>query len=93
MNVQNNKVVVDKDFGMMLNYAVRYAFAKDSYVTTKVISYVEPLLPYLDVTVLSCMERDVRKSGLLTKSKTQWTIFHENISQALRDKNAPTWNY
>lgn len=52
-------VPVDDMLGEMLNWAVRYALGRMTYVVNDTVSYVMPLIPKLDRRTLSVMQRDI----------------------------------
>lgn len=49
----------DDDFGLILNSAVRYALGRMTYVPSTVISFITPLLPYINSRTITVMERDI----------------------------------
>ena len=52
----------DDNFGAVLNCAIRYCLDRQSYMPSKIIDYVRPLLPYLSYRTVNCMWNDVRSA-------------------------------
>ena len=50
---------IDDDFGMMLNWAVRYSLGRRTYAVSSTCSYIIPLIPHLSSKTLWCMQRDI----------------------------------
>lgn len=46
-------------FGLVMNFALRYALGRQSTAPVLVCGYLEPLLPDLDERVLLCIEQDI----------------------------------
>ena len=61
MKSEKDKTVpIDDDFGMMLNWAVRYSCGRQSYAPHATIYYIRPLIPYLSDKTLTCMANDIK---------------------------------
>lgn len=62
MEREKNKPVIDlqdDNFGMMLNFAVRYCIGRMSYAPSETIRFIAPLLPYLNDRTLKCFDNDI----------------------------------
>lgn len=54
-----SKVPIDDDFGMMLNWAVRYSLGRRTYAVSSACDYITPLVSYLSDKTLWCIQRDI----------------------------------
>ena len=75
---------VNDDFGLMMNYAVRYAIGRKTYAPSAVIGFITPLLPQLDDRTIHCLDQDIvdaKYSGGYGDAcdEKDWMRFHEAI--------------
>lgn len=49
----------DDDFGMMLNWSVRYSIGRMTYAPGATMEFIWPLIPYLSDKTLWCFDRDI----------------------------------
>ena len=73
---------VNDDFGLMMNYAVRYAIGRRTYAPSAVIGFITPLLPHIDDRTLHCLDQDIvdaKYSGGYGDEcdERDWMRFHE----------------
>ena len=54
-------VLIDDDFGEMMNWAVRYALGRRTYAVGDTCRFVKSVLPYLDHKTLFVMARDIQE--------------------------------
>lgn len=75
--------ISDKDFGMMLNCAVRYAIGRKVYVPNAVINYIKPMLQDIPDDTLSCMVHDIESAkNYRNKSiEPKWLDFLDEIQK------------
>ena len=52
-------VEINKDFETILLCAVRYAIGRQTYIPSRVIDYITPLLPYLSEDVLKLIADEI----------------------------------
>ena len=52
-------VEINKDFETILLCAVRYAIGRRTYIPSRVIDYITPLLPYLSEDVLKLIANEI----------------------------------
>ena len=52
-------VEIDKNFETILLCAVRYAIGRKTYIPSRVIDYITPLLPYLSEDVLKLIVNEI----------------------------------
>ena len=52
-------VEINKDFETILLCAVRYAIGRRTYIPSRVIDYITPLLPYLSEDVLKLIVNEI----------------------------------
>ena len=52
-------VEIDKNFETILLCAVRYAIGRRTYIPSRVIDYITPLLPYLSEDVLKLIADEI----------------------------------
>ena len=57
--MEKETVVIDDDFGMVLNSAVRYALGRMTYLPSSLTRYIIPLLPNLNDRTLMCFIKDI----------------------------------
>lgn len=58
---QENTVVIDDEFGLILNCAVRYAIGRKTYMPSSVIRYITPLLDKLDDKTIDVFIQDIER--------------------------------
>ena len=58
---QENTVVIDDEFGLILNCAVRYAIGRMTYMPSSVIRYITPLLDKLDDKTIDVFIQDIER--------------------------------
>lgn len=56
-------VLIDDDFGEMMNWAVRYALGRRTYAVGDTCRFVKSVLPYLDDKTLFVMARDIKEKS------------------------------
>lgn len=54
-------VLIDDDFGEMMNWAVRYALGRRTYAVGDTCRFVKSVLPFLDHKTLFVMARDIQE--------------------------------
>ena len=54
-------VLIDDDFGEMMNWAVRYALGRRTYAVGDTCRFVQSVLPFLDHKTLFVMARDIKE--------------------------------
>ena len=54
-------VEINKDFETILLCAIRYAIGRRTYIPSRVIDYITPLLPYLSEDVLKLLANEITK--------------------------------
>ena len=52
-------IEIDKNFETILLCAVRYAIGRRTYIPSRVINYITPLLPYLSEDVLKLIANEI----------------------------------
>ena len=80
----------DEDFGIMLNCAVRYSLGRMTYMPHTVISFITPLLPYIDDYTLIIMIRDIGSSysyGDEQIDKPAWMKFLQDCKNEKQRRN------
>lgn len=55
----SNAVPVDDNFGMMLNWAVRYSLGRMTYAVSSTCQYIKPLVTQLNDKTLCVMHDDI----------------------------------
>ena len=85
---------VDKDFETILLCAVRYAIGRQTYIPSRVIDYITPLLPYLSEDVLKLIADEIighyTYEGALGDEKIDrpyWEQFLRKIRLEIGDRN------
>lgn len=58
----------DDDFGMMLNWSVRYSIGRMTYAPGVTMEFIWPLIPYLSDKTLWCFDRDIEDNQKHGKS-------------------------
>lgn len=56
-------VLIDDDFGEMMNWAVRYALGRRTYAVGDTCRFVMSVLPFLDHKTLFVMARDIKEKS------------------------------
>ena len=89
-------VEIDKNFETILLCAVRYAIGRKSYIPSRVIDYIAPLLPYLSEDVLKLIADEIIKrytyEGALGDEmidKPYWEQFLRKIRLEIGGRNEP----
>lgn len=81
------KIYVDNDnFQAVLNCAVRYALGRETYMPHLVISFITPLIPYLDNRTLYVFKQDLESTtnyGDPNIDAPAWKKFLELITNEL----------
>lgn len=54
-------ILIDDDFGEMMNWAVRYALGRRTYAVSDTCEYIKRVLPYLDDTTISVIVMDIEE--------------------------------
>ena len=91
---QVSGVEINKDFETILLCAVRYAIGRQTYIPSRVIDYITPLLPYLSEDVLKLIADEIIGSytyeGALGDEmidKPYWEQFLRKIRLEIGDRN------
>lgn len=63
MNKKKKTVPVCEDFGLMLNWALRYTLGRETYAPHSVMVYCKPLLPHLSERTLEVMREDIEEAA------------------------------
>lgn len=58
-------VLIDDDFGEMMNWAVRYALGRRTYAVSDTCRFVMSVLPHLDNKTLFVMANDIQEKAVL----------------------------
>ena len=89
-------VEINKDFETILLCAVRYAIGRKSYMPSRVIDYITPLLPYLSEDVLKLIADEIigryTYEGALGDEKIDkpyWEQFLRKIRLEIGGRNEP----
>ena len=89
-------VEINKDFETILLCAVRYAIGRKSYIPSRVIDYITPLLPHLSEDVLKLIaneitEHDTYEGGLGDEKidKPYWIDFLRKIRLEIGGRHEP----
>lgn len=78
-----------EDFGMMLNWAVRYSVGRMTYAPGETIRFILPLLPHLSDKALRCFDRDIenrkREGGSfgMDFDEKEWMLFWERVKEEI----------
>lgn len=93
-NEQRTKTVpICENFGLMLNWALRYTLGRETYAPHSVMIYCKPLLPHLSERTLEIMREDIEeaaKSNSLGDSRIdapKWLEFLDTIKTELAGRN------
>lgn len=79
--------VDDKDFGAILNCAVRYACGRQTYMPSLVVGFITPLIPSLDDQTLYAFDQDLTNAkyyggyGDEYIDKPLWEKFHKAVQK------------
>ena len=65
-------VLIDDDFGEMMNWAVRYALGRRTYAVGDTCRFVMSVLPFLDHKTLYVMVRDIKEKADTNDLGDQW---------------------
>lgn len=86
----NKTIEIGSDeFGLVVTSAVRYALGRKTYIVGAVIDQIEPMLPYLSLNTLRCLERDIRRAKNLGDKeidKPEWLGFLSDVQKTLRER-------
>ena len=89
-------VEINKDFETILLCAVRYAIGRRTYIPSRVIDYITPLLPYLSEDVLKLIADEIigcyTYEGALGDEmidKPYWEQFLQKIRLEIGGRNEP----
>ena len=89
-------VEINKDFETILLCAVRYAIGRRTYIPSRVIDYITPLLPYLSEDVLKLIADEIigryTYEGALGDEKIDkpyWEQFLRKIRLEIGGRNEP----
>ena len=89
-------VEIDKNFETILLCAVRYAIGRRTYIPSRVIDYITPLLPHLSEDVLKLIVNEIVQhytyEGALGDEKIDrlyWEQFLRKIRLEIGDRNEP----
>lgn len=82
-------VLIDDDFGEMMNWAVRYALGRRTYAVGDTCRFVKSVLPYLDHKTLFVMARDIKEKTDLNDLGDQcdadnWVSLVEAIMEQMK---------
>ena len=87
-------IEIDKNFETILLCAVRYAIGRRTYIPSRVIDYITPLLPYLSEDVLKLIVNEIIErytyEGALGDEKIDkpyWIDFLRKIRLEIGDRN------
>ena len=93
-NEQRTKTVpICENFGLMLNWALRYTLGRETYAPHSVMIYCKPLLPHLSERTLEIMREDIEeaaKSNSLGDPRIdapKWLEFLDAIKTELAERN------
>ena len=93
MNKKKKTVLVCEDFGLMLNWELRYTLGRETYAPHSVMIYCKPLLPYLSERTLEVMSKDIEeaaKSNSLGDPRIdapKWLEFLDTIKVELTERH------
>ena len=89
-------VEINKDFETILLCAVRYAIGRRTYIPSRVIDYITPLLPYLSEDVLKLIANGITEHGAYEGGlgdekidKPYWIDFLQRIRLEIGGRNEP----
>lgn len=93
MNKRTKTVPICENFGLMLNWALRYTLGRETYAPHSVMIYCKPLLPYLSERTLKIMQKDIEeaaKSNSLGDPRIdapKWLEFLDTIKAELTERH------
>lgn len=89
----------DDNFGMILNWAVRYSLGRMTYSPSATIRFIAPLLPYLNDRTLRCFDNDISERARQARNgrsfgmdfdKDMWMAFwmavQKEITRRMREE-------
>ena len=89
-------IEIDKNFETILLCAVRYAIGRRTYIPSRVIDYITPLLPYLSEDVLKLIVNEIIEhytyEGALGDEmidKPYWIDFLQKIRLEMGGRHEP----
>lgn len=77
------------DFGMIINWAVRYCLGRATYAPSSTVEFATPLIPYLSNKTLWCIDRDIedRKRGGgsfgMDFDEKMWMLFWDRVKEEI----------
>lgn len=83
----------DDDFGMMLNWAVRYSIGRMTYAPGVTMEFIWPLIPYLSDKTLWCFDRDIEdhqkhgKSFGMDFDEKAWMRFWKAVKDEIQRRD------
>ena len=87
---------IDKNFETILLCAVRYAIGRRTYIPSRVIDYITPLLPYLSEDVLKLIANEIIEHDTYEGSlgdemidRLYWEQFWRKIRLEIGGRNEP----
>jgi len=82
-------VLVDKDFGEMLNWAIRYSLGRCTYAAADTANYVLRHVSLLDTHTLWAAREDIRKAPTLghEMDACHWRRLLDAIEEELRERD------
>lgn len=82
--------MLNRDFGVILNCAVRYALGRHTYMPSLVVGFITPLIKHLDDKTLGTMWRDLSSGntdyGNETIDKPIWLEFLRKIENEMKER-------
>jgi hypothetical protein len=88
--------VDDRDFGTILNCAVRYAIGRQTYMPHLVVEFIRPLLPHLCNAALAVLDQDITEAryeggyGDPAIDEPMWLSFLREVrAERIRRDQAP----
>lgn len=93
MNKRTKTVPICENFGLMLNWALRYTLGRETYAPHSVMIYCKPLLPCLSERTLEVMRKDIEeaaKSNSLGDPRIdapKWLEFLDTIKAELTERH------
>lgn len=81
--------LIDEDFELILNCAIRYALGRRTYIVKTVIDYTKPFLPRLSNRTLKCIKTDIETSDSLGNEnidKPEWLKLLHRIEIELSER-------
>lgn len=77
----------DDHFGAVLNWAVRYCLGRMTYAPSMTISFITPLLPYLNENAIRTFDQDIKdhikydRSFGMECDKSDWMRFWDKVRE------------